>query len=409
MQNTDLATVIRIDAGTAGSKQAYSLYSLPAGRKRQGYTMSITVVLQQMIMIFILIGIGMLLYKKEMLSEMTSKQISGIIVNVTNPALLICSAFQDGPKVSLRELCIALGIYLIVYALLIIMGFLIPRVLRVPHMYHYSYQMLTIFGNVGFIGIPLASAVLGAQSLIFVSIYNLIFNILIYTFGISLLEKAEARQATAKSADTGSTTDRPADTNSTTAQSADAGSIAAQLTASSSEAQEKCKPMNMQNTIQAYRKYDTRVISPRWKKLINAGTISAAATIIFYLGNFHVPMIVSSTLTYMGQATTLLSMLVLGTSVVQMAPKEIFSQTKLYGFALFRQILLPIACILLFRPVILNPLILNTMALLLAVPAANMPLMLSKQLHVETDTISQGIILTTILSLGTIPVVSLFL
>lgn len=307
--------------------------------------MSITVVLQQMVMIFILIGIGILLYKKDMLSEMTSKQMSGVIVNVTNPALLICSAFQDGPKVSLAELGIALGIYLVVYAVLIIMSFLIPRILRVPNMYHYAYQMLTIFGNVGFIGIPLASAVLGTQSLIFVSIYNLIFNILIYTFGISMLQKAAAAHS----------------------------------------------------------------VSPRWKKLVNAGTISAAATIIFYLGNFHVPVIVSSTLTYMGQATTLLSMLVLGVSVAQMAPKDIFSHPKLYGFTLLRQILVPIGCIVLFRPLIRDPLILNTMALMLAVPAANMPLMLSKQLHVETDTISQGIILTTILSLGTIPVVSLFL
>ena len=314
--------------------------------------MSITVVLQQMVMIFILICIGLLLYKKEMLSEITSKQISGIIVNVTNPALLICSAFRDGPKVSLPELGMALGAYLLIYAILIAASFLIPRILRVPNMYHYSYQMLTVFGNVGFIGIPLASAVLGTESLIFVSIYNLIYNILIYTFGISLLQKAAAKQSP------------------------------------------NC---------------DTHVTSPTWKKLINAGTISAAATIVFYLGGFSVPVIVSSTLNYMGQATTLLSMLVLGASVAQMTPKDIFSHQKLYGFTLLRQILVPIGCILLFRPFIQNLLILNTMALMLAVPAANMPLMLSKQLHVETDTISQGIILTTILSLVTIPVVSLFL
>lgn len=314
--------------------------------------MSITVVLQQMIMIFILICIGLLLYKKEMLSEMSSKQISGIIVNVTNPALLICSAFREGPKVSLSELGTALGAYMVVYAILIAVSFLIPRILRVPDMYHYSYQMLTIFGNVGFIGIPLATAVLGPESLIFVSIYNLIFNVLIYTFGISLLQKAAARQ--------------------------------------------------LPNS-------DTIVTSPAWKKLINAGTISAAATIIFYLSDFSVPVIVSSSLNYMGQATTLLSMLVLGVSVAQMAPKDIFSHPKLYGFTLLRQILVPIGCILLFRPFIQDSLILNTMALMLAVPAGNMPLMLSKQLHVETDTISQGIILTTILSLVTIPVVSLFL
>lgn len=326
--------------------------------------MDITVVLQQMVIIFILIGIGMLLYKKKMLSEMTSKQISGIIVNVTNPALLICSAFKEGPKVSLQGLGSALGLYLLVYAVLIAVSFLIPRILRVPNMYHYAYQMLTIFGNVGFIGIPLASAVLGAQSLIFVSIYNLIFNILIYTFGISLLKKAEAKQ------------------------------LAAQAASKQTKTASACCQTEHDNVV---------------KKLINAGTISAAATIIFYLGDFQVPVVVSSTLSYMGQATTLLSMLVLGVSVAQMTLRDIFSHPKLYGFTLLRQILLPVGCILVFRPIVQDTLVLNTMALMLAVPAANMPLMLSKQLHVDTDTISQGIILTTILSLITIPVVSLFL
>ena len=329
--------------------------------------MSITVVLQQMIMIFILIGVGMILYKKEMLSEMTSKQLSGIIVNVTNPALLICSAFSEGPKASLQELGTALVIFLVIYAVLVAVSFLIPHILRVPNKYHYCYQMLTIFGNVGFIGIPLASAVLGTESLIFVSIYNLIYNILIYTFGISVLQRAAARQSADAS---------KRNTNTATDQTAIP---------------------------------DTHVSSSRWKKIINAGTISAAATIIFYLADFPVPEIVPSTLTYMGQSTTLLSMLVLGASVAQMALKDIFSNPKLYGFVLLRQVLMPIGCVMLFRFIIGDTLILSTLALMLAVPAGNLPLMLSKQLHVETDTISRGIILSTLLSLITIPVVSLIL
>ena len=126
--------------------------------------MSILVVLQQMVIIFILIGVGMLLYRRNMLSEATSKQISGIIINVTNPALLICSAFEDGPKVSLGGLSIALAAYAAVFVILIALSFLIPYILGVPKKLHYAYQMLTIFGNVGFIGIPLASAVLGSES-----------------------------------------------------------------------------------------------------------------------------------------------------------------------------------------------------------------------------------------------------
>ena len=226
--------------------------------------MSILVVLQQMVIIFILIGIGMILYKCKRLSEESSKQISGIIINVTNPALLICSAFEEGPKVSLTELGTALISYAAVFAILIAVSLLIPYLLRVPKKLHYAYQMLTIFGNVGFIGIPLASAVLGSESLIFVSIFNLLFNLLIYTVGTSMLQRAAAGQA-----------------------------VEGEAVSEGSQA------------------------VGRLQKFINAGTISAAATILFYLGNFHVPVIISSTLSYTGRATTLLSMLVLGVSVAQ--------------------------------------------------------------------------------------------
>lgn len=316
--------------------------------------MSISIVFQQMIIILLLISTGMFLYHRKMLSEDTSRQLSGLIVNVTNPAVLICSAFDDAPKASLQELGLGLCVFLLAYGVLILFAYLIPLVLRVPQHARYSYRMLTIFGNVGFIGIPLASAVLGSESLIYVSINNLIFNVLIYTYGLAVLKKAAREQN--PGAD-GVLSEKESLTH----------------------------------------------------KLVNAGTISAVLTIVLYLGNFPVPAIISSTLSYAGRATTLLSMLVLGVSVAQMTPKDIFSHPKLYAFTLIRQILLPIGFILLLRLFVKHPLILSTTALMMAVPAANMPLMLSKQYHVDESTISQGIILTTIASLVTIPIVTLFI
>ncbi|MBD5495145.1 MAG: hypothetical protein HDR12_12460 [Lachnospiraceae bacterium] len=317
--------------------------------------MSITVVLEQMIIIMILILTGIFLFRKKMLSEDTSRQISGLIVNVTNPALLICSAFDDTPKLSLHELGVGMCVFLLSYTVLILSAYLIPLILRVPKAARYSYRMMTVFGNVGFIGIPLASAVLGSGSLIFVSMSNLIYNILVYTFGISTLKKASLEQ-------------HPEGHDS---DNSDSGSL--------------------------------------FHKLVNAGTVSAALTIIFYLGNFQVPSIISSSLTYAGRTTTFLSMLVLGVSVAQMALKDIFSQPKLYVYTIIRQILLPVGFTLTLGLFIKEQLILNTCALMLAVPAGNMPLMLSKQLNVDESTISRGIILTTILSLATIPVVALFI
>lgn len=306
--------------------------------------MSISVVLEQMMIILILILTGMFLHRKNMLSESTSGQISGLIVNITNPALLICSAFDGSPKLPLHELLTGSLVFLFSYTILIIAAYLIPLILRIPEAERYSYKMLTVFGNVGFIGIPLASAVLGSGSLIFVSLSNLIYNVLLYTYGLSILKKAA--------------------------------------------------------------KSDKR--ESVLGRLVNAGTVSALLTIIFYLCSFDVPAIISSTLTYAGRTTTFLSMLVLGVSVAQMAPKDIFSHPKLYAFTLIRQILLPIGFTLLLSRFINEALILNTAALMLSVPAGNMPLMLSKQLKIDESTISQGIILTTILSLVTIPIVTLF-
>ena len=314
--------------------------------------MEITVVLEQMIIILILILTGLFLFRKKMLSEESSRQISGLIVNVTNPALIICSAFDDTPKVPLRELGLCLLVFLISYLVLFIAAYLIPLFLKVPDHDYYSYRALSIFGNVVFIGIPLASAVLGTESLIFLSLNVLIFNILIYSYGMSLLKKTAIRQGT-------------------------------------------CKPAEHSE-------------SPM-KNLINAGTVSALFMIVFYLADFPIPSVVYTTLNYAGRSTTFLSMLVLGVSLAQMAIRDIVSQPKLYVFIVIRQLLIPIVFGLVLKHFINNSLLLNTSILLLSVPAANMPLMISKQLQIDTDTISQGIILSTLLSLATIPIVVLVL
>lgn len=104
--------------------------------------MSITVVLEQMCIIMILIFTGAFLFRQKMLSEDTSRQLSGLIVNITNPAVLICSAFDDSPKVPLQTLGLSLCVFVISYGILILFAYLIPLVLRVPNHARYSSRAL---------------------------------------------------------------------------------------------------------------------------------------------------------------------------------------------------------------------------------------------------------------------------
>ncbi len=353
--------------------------------------MSAGVVLEQMIIILILIAVGFFLYKKKLLTSDGSTQLSALIVNVTNPAMLICSALDGGAGISLRELGIAALVFLGVYVLLMALAYLIPLVLGVSKPERYSYRMLTLFGNVGFIGIPLASAVLGSGSLVYVSLSNLIYNLLIYTYVYAVLDKAGRMQAqlahkNGQISDVSQSDRSIPDAAEAVSEVADTGENMTRV--SENDAPKSGKLSSV-------------------KKAINPGTISALITIVLYLVPIHVPDLLSETLNYMGRATTFLSMLVLGVSVAQMAFRDIFTKPRLYIYTLLRQLLVPVIFALALRPFIQNTLLLNTAVLLLAVPAGNMPLMISRQMHVDEHTIAQGIILTTLLSILTIPAVTL--
>ena len=304
-----------------------------------------------MIIIFILILIGVYLYKKNHLSNASAKQLSWIIVNITNPITLLCAALAEEEKVGAGEVGIAFLCFVVMFAILIPLAYLIPVILRVDPGRRYAYRMLAIFGNVGFIGIPFASAVLGQSSLIFVSICGLTFNLVVYTYGEASLRAVASVQ----------------------------------------------------------HPEENSAYSFSIKNVINSGTIMAVVTLIVYLADIKVSEMAQSTLTYIGNCTTFLSMIVLGVSVAQMVPREVFTRWRLYVFVVIRQILVPIMFIFILRPFIRNELLLRTVVVMVAMPAGNMPLMMSKQLGVREDMISAGIILTTIATIITIPAVMYFL
>ncbi len=304
-----------------------------------------------MMIIFAMILVGVYLYKSRHLSNESSRQLSWIIVNITNPVTLLCAALHEEEKVGAAEVGIAFGAFAVMYAILIPLAYLIPMLLKVDKSRRYAYRMLAIFGNVGFIGIPFANAVLGPKSLIFVSICGLSFNLIMYTYGVASLKKTALEQH---------------------------------------PGEEGNSDFSLKN-------------------IINSGTVMAVVTIVVYLSDIRVPDAVNSTLTYIGNCTTFMSMIVLGVSVAQMVPKEVFTRWRLYVFVILRQILVPILLIFILRPFIKNELILHTVAVMSAMPAANLPLMMAKQFRVKEDMISAGIILTTVATIITIPAVMYFL
>ena len=322
------------------------------------------IVVQQMIIIFLLIAVGVIIFKMGHLSERSSRDLSWIVVNVTNPITMLVAALEDENKVSGGTLAGAFGYFALVYIILGVFSYIIPLVMRVEKDKRYSFRYMTVFGNVGFIGIPFCSAVLGLESIIYVTICGLFFNLIFYTIGNSQMKKIGESQ------------------------------MAGDLKITSGRADENASSNGIFDRL------------PKW---INTGTVMSVVTILIYLFDLKCPALLHSTLSYIGRCTTFISMAVLGVSVAQVSLKEIFSEKKLYLFTLLRQIIVPVIILFILKPFVPNDLMLESIVLLMAMPAANMPLMIAKQYGADETMISKGIIMTTVLSVVTIPIVAVLL
>lgn len=306
--------------------------------------MSVDVVFNQMIIIFLLMMTGTLLYKKSIITDETSKFLSSLIVTLFNPAMMISGALEKEGPGGIREILFVTVIACAMFLILIISGYLIPTILRVPKEEKNIYNVMTIFGNIGFIGIPVTSALLGKSALIYVIIFNLAYNVLIYTYGIYLITKGTEK-----------------------------------------------KPV-----------YNL-------KKLINTGTVSSIAAIVIFIFKIKFPDPLTSTINYLSNATTSLSMIAIGVSLAQIPFRKIFTDIRLYLFAAIRLLVIPICAAVILKPIITDQLIYGVTILMTAMPCGSMPVILAQTYGVDSECAARTVVLTTILSLGTISAVSLFM
>ncbi|HCM92518.1 MAG TPA: hypothetical protein DIS78_08150 [Lachnospiraceae bacterium] len=343
--------------------------------------MSISVVLEQMIMIALLIALGFASYKKGILNEKAGVAISAIIVNITNPCLMLSSMLGSDERVSGRLLLLGLLSAVVTYALLLVIAELIPIIFRVKKSERYCYYLLTLFGNIGFIGIPLTSAVLGDEALVYVCFHNLVFCFIVYTVGVSKIATA-ARE-----------------------QGEDMGTVPV---SSSSVKNSSFDPHPHEDTGIDPVSSTRHGRLQNFRRMINTGTISALLALVLYVAGLSLPNLLMLTTDYAGRSTTFLSMMVLGMAVARMQVERVVKNYRLIAFSLVRLILVPLIILFVLKLFIHDDLILNTSALMLAVPAGNMPLIMATKQGLKAETISDGIVLSTVLSIITIPIITLF-
>ena len=146
--------------------------------------MSTSVVLQQMGVITILVAIGIILYKKKIVDDYTSPKLSAIVMDVCNPALILASLLSGNITATHKDLLVALLLGFLFYMGLVVLGFIFPFIVRADKDTSRFYNVMTVYTNVGFIGIPVARAILPDNAILYVIVCNVMYSLLFYTHGI---------------------------------------------------------------------------------------------------------------------------------------------------------------------------------------------------------------------------------
>lgn len=145
------------------------------------------------------------------------------------------------------------------------------------------------------------------------------------------------------------------------------------------------------------------------KQIVNPGTLSAAAALLMFLCNLRFPAPVLGTLQTVGNVTTPLSMLVIGSTLAETSIKSTFGNWKIYLFGVFKLLGIPAAVYLLGSFVIHDSLILGVLTVLTAMPCAAVTTMLCEETGQDSRTAAKYIFITTLMSVVTIPLAAFVL
>lgn len=146
-------------------------------------------VINEIISLFLVALLGFYCGKKNIINEEFSNGLSRLLLDVTTPLLIIASfSFNYSPTI---EENIFKG-FIYSFAIFILTPLLVsPLLKKIEKSKRNILQFALVFSNCGFMGFPLAKSVFGDEGVIYASIFNMVFNIFVWTYGVMLFSEVK--------------------------------------------------------------------------------------------------------------------------------------------------------------------------------------------------------------------------
>ena len=131
---------------------------------------------------------GFLANKTGVMGPDSEQRLSKLMVNVTCPALILDSITSSGRLEKRGMIAVIFLTAAAYYLILPLLAKGIVRLLPVEPSHRNEYEGMLIYSNLGFMGIPVVSSVLGSQAILYLSVFMALFNLSVFSYGSLLLQ-----------------------------------------------------------------------------------------------------------------------------------------------------------------------------------------------------------------------------
>lgn len=146
-------------------------------------------VFSQVMVLFLLIVVGYVIKKLGIVTDAINKEIGGLVINIALPAFLLVSMNQNFSVEMLKNSGIFVLLSIGVYAGFAVTAKFFSKCLRVKGKTRDVFEYVLLFSNVGYMGYPVVKVVFGDEGVFYTAVYNLSFNVLVWSYGVYLMNR----------------------------------------------------------------------------------------------------------------------------------------------------------------------------------------------------------------------------
>ena len=150
--------------------------------------MNLLAVLSQLISLFLMMLIGFIAALAGVITPEFRKRLSTFTLTTAGPCIIISSVLSS--ESNPLKMISAVGMAVFYFITMCILARIIVRLLRIRREESSLDQLMLIFTNVGFMGIPVVQSIYGVNGVALLSMFILIFNLFFFSYGVLLISSS---------------------------------------------------------------------------------------------------------------------------------------------------------------------------------------------------------------------------